>query len=386
MPAFIRHKTDYPGVTYIEAGGPRGKKVERVYYIRYRRNGVMVEEKVGRQYQNAMTEARASQIRADRIRGKEKSNRERRETERAEKEAEKGRWTVSKLWEEYERQKEETKSFRIDKNWFEKYLKEPFGDKEPPEIIQLDVDRLRIKLLKMLSPQSVKHILALLRRIVNFGVQKQLCQNISFKIQLPEVHNNKTEDLTPEQLQNLLKAIDKSKDAMAANMMRIALFTGMRRGEMFKLRWDDIDFHKGFISLRDPKGKEPQKIPLNDSAKEVFVTIPRHKSGFVFTMNNGKPFTTDLRRRLNRIRDAAKIPKDFRALHGLRHVYASMLASSGQVDMYTLQKLLTHKSPLMTQRYAHLRDESLKRASNLAGSIITDITNAKTEIAENQSS
>ena len=41
---------------------------------------------------------------------------------------------------------------------------------------------------------------------------------------------------------------------------------------------------------------------------------------------------------------------------GLRHVYASMLASSGQVDMYTLQKLLTHKSPAMTQRYAHLRD------------------------------
>jgi len=379
MPAFIRHKTDYPGVTYIEAGGPRGKKVERVYYIRYRRNGVMVEEKVGRQYQNAMTEARASQIRADRIRGKEKSNRERRETERAEKEAEKGRWTVSKLWEEYERQKEETKSFRIDKNWFEKYLEEPFGDKEPPEIIQLDVDRLRIKLLKTLSPQSVKHILALLRRIVNFGVQKQLCQNISFKIQLPEVHNNKTEDLTTEQLQNLLKAIGESEDLMAANMMRIALFTGMRRGEMFKLRWDDIDFHKGFISLRDPKGKEPQKIPLNDSAKSVFESIPKHKSGFVFTMNNGKPFTTDLRRRLNRIRDAAEIPQDFRALHGLRHVYASMLASSGQVDMYTLQKLLTHKSPLMTQRYAHLRDETLRKASTLAGSIIEKAVKANNE-------
>jgi len=53
--------------------------------------------------------------------------------------------------------------------------------------------------------------------------------------------------------------------------------------------------------------------------------------------------------------------------------------------MYTLQKLLTHKSPLMTQRYAHLRDESLKRASNLAGSIITGITNAESEIAENTS-
>ncbi len=46
-------------------------------------------------------------------------------------------------------------------------------------------------------------------------------------------------------------------------------------------------------------------------------------------------------------------------MHGLRHVYASMLASSGKVDMYVLQKLMTHKSPKMTQRYAHLRDDAL---------------------------
>lgn len=71
-----------------------------------------------------------------------------------------------------------------------------------------------------------------------------------------------------------------------------------------------------------------------------------------------------------KIRDDAGLPKDFRPLHGLRHVYASNLASSGQVDMYTLQKLLTHKDPLMTQRYAHLRDDALKEASALAGSII----------------
>ena len=49
-----------------------------------------------------------------------------------------------------------------------------------------------------------------------------------------------------------------------------------------------------------------------------------------------------------------------------------MLASSGKVDMYTLQKLLTHKDPRMTQRYAHLRDEALKRASEVAGNIIKD--------------
>ena len=48
------------------------------------------------------------------------------------------------------------------------------------------------------------------------------------------------------------------------------------------------------------------------------------------------------------IRDAAGLPKAFRPLHGLRHTFASMLASSGKVDMYVLQKFMTHKSPQMT--------------------------------------
>jgi len=47
-------------------------------------------------------------------------------------------------------------------------------------------------------------------------------------------------------------------------------------------------------------------------------------------------------------------------------VFASTLASSGKVDMYQLQKLLTHKSPAMTQRYAHLRDDALQKASKVA--------------------
>jgi len=76
---------------------------------------------------------------------------------------------------------------------------------------------------------------------------------------------------------------------------------------------------------------------------------------------------------VNEIKKKAGLPKDFRPLHGLRHVFASMLASSGKVDMYALQKLLTHKSPSMTQRYAHLRDETLKRASALAGDLINQV-------------
>jgi integrase len=55
-----------------------------------------------------------------------------------------------------------------------------------------------------------------------------------------------------------------------------------------------------------------------------------------------------------------------------------MLASSGQVDLYTLQKLLTHKTGAMTQRYAHLRDDTLRRASDLAGDLVNQAMNGHT--------
>ena len=77
-----------------------------------------------------------------------------------------------------------------------------------------------------------------------------------------KVDNQKTEDLNPEQLKRLLTAIDNSKDIEAANIMRLALYTGMRRGEMFKLKWNDIDFQRGFISIRNPKGGVSSENPL----------------------------------------------------------------------------------------------------------------------------
>jgi hypothetical protein len=71
-----------------------------------------------------------------------------------------------------------------------------------------------------------------------------------------------------------------------------------------------------------------------------------------------------------RIRKQAKISKGFR-FHGLRHTFASYLASSGELDLYTLQKLLNHQTPEMTQRYAHLLDEALRRGANVADRMIS---------------
>jgi len=368
MPAQKRYKTKYPGVYFIKGKAIGSNKQERIYYIMYRKDGRQIHEKAGRQFQDDMTPARAAQIRTNRIQG-DLSNKERREAEREQKKAEDNKWTIDRLWTAYKQNKPNLKGIVTDDNRFDNYIKPNFGDKEPKDIIPFDVDRLRLKLLKTKAPGTVKNVLELLRRIVNFGSKKNLCEKLSFTIEMPKVTSLKTEDLTPEQLSSLLKAIDGAANIQAANMMKLALFTGMRRGEMFKLKWSNVDYDRGFISLIDPKGGPDQKIPLNDAARELLQSHPITKSQFVFPGRGGRK-RTDIKHQVNRIKENAGLPKDFRALHGLRHVYASMLASSGEVDMYTLQKLLTHKSPLMTQRYAHLRDESLKRASSLAGDII----------------
>ncbi|MGA1842588.1 MAG: tyrosine-type recombinase/integrase [bacterium] len=377
-----RNETSYPGVFYREAQRLGGRGTEKVYYIVFKKSGKVYEEKVGRQFADNMTPARAAGIRAERIEGKRKSPKEIRVEEEAKKQAAKGRYTLNRLWEEYVINTPELRGGKIDKGRFLKYIKPMFGDKEPQELSPFEMDRFRVMLLKgkwknpennkiepSKSPETVKHILELLRRIVNYGVKKRLCQGLNFKIEMPRVDNCKTEDLTPEQLSNLLKAIEEDPNQAAGNMMLMALYSGMRRGEMFNLKWEDIDFERGFIHIRDPKGGRDQTIPLNDATRELLQNHPRTAGPYVFPGRGGAK-RTDIRHQVNRIKERAGLPKDFRALHGLRHTYASMLASSGQVDMYTLQKLLTHKSPLMTQRYAHLRDEALRKASNLAGDLI----------------
>ncbi len=373
-----RVKTNYPGVYYrlVQRTGKKG--IEKVYYIIFKRQGKAYEEKVGKQFQDDMSPARAARIRAERIEGKRESRKEIRERHKAEREALTACWTIGRLWSEYKVGRPDTKSLRSDSYMFEKHLAPAFGNKEPQELIPLDFDRLRIKLLKSKSPQTVVHLLQFIKRAIIFGVKRQLCPPLGFQIELPKVNNCKTEDLSPGQLKRLLKAIDSDSNMQVGNIMKMALFTGMRRGELFRLQWRDIDFERGFISIRGPKGGQDQVIPLNTEARNL---LKRHQLGksdssLVFPGRGGQQ-RTDIHRQANRIKERAGLPKDFRPLHGLRHVYASMLASSGEVDMYTLQKLLTHKSPQMTQRYAHLRDETLRRASDLAGRLVSEIINEK---------
>lgn len=366
MPAKKRQKTRYVGVFYVEIPRPANSgPPEKVYYIRYRKDGKLIEEPVGRHYRDGMNPLRASRIRAQRIEKQDLSNSEKRALLKAEAQ----KWTLERLWEAYTSDKPPTKTWRVDEGRWRLYLKPQLGHKEPKDIVPLDVDRVKHSMQKEgKSPQTIKHVIVLLQRIVNFGVKKGLCPGLSFKPQTVRVDNLKTEDLTKDQLARLLSVLDEDGGDVA-QMMKLALFTGMRRGEICKLKWTDVNFDQGLIVIRNPKGGRTSMIPMNEQARRL-LQARIQISEYVFPGLRGP--RENVNHQARSLAERAGLPKDFRPFHGLRHTYASMLASSGQVDMYTLQKLLTHKSPQMTQRYAHLRDEALRKASHLAQQLIED--------------
>ncbi len=368
----------YAGVYFVEVPRSTGHGLEKVYYIRYRKQGKLIEEKVGGQYRDNMTAAKASSIRGLRMEGKDASNEEKRAAVRAAKMTEESRYSFNRLWNLFEEAKSSNRSIKDDRIRFNLHIAPSLGTKSIPELTIHDIDKLRAKLEKEgKSPQTVKHVLTLVKRILNFALQKGYVDFIpgTLRIIMPSVDNKVTENLTHEQVQNLLKALDEEPDQTLASLVRLALFTGMRRSALLNLQWEDLDFERGFITLRGSVAKKgkTETIPMNDQAQAILTALPQTKSPYVFPGRYDDKPRGNITDMLKRVKEKAGLPESFRPLHGLRHSFASWLASSGQVSMYELQKLLTHSSPQVTQRYAHLHDDALRKASEVAGVLFGSI-------------
>lgn len=371
-----RVKTDYPGVYYYVQPRLGGTGTEKVYYVVFKTGGKVREEVAGRQYRDDMTPLRASNIRAALIEGKRELAKQKREREKAAKAALANRPTLAKLWEEYLAQKTASRALDCDNGRFQKHIAPTLGGKEPSELVTLDVDRLRVALLKTHSPQTAKHVLALLKRIIMFGVRAGLIDPPSpkrFNIKMPSFDNTKTETLSDEQLSALLKAAAADENQKAGALVLLALATGLRRLEMLRLKWQDVDLDAGFITLPRTKSGKVQRVPLNGMAREVLDGMPKIAE-HVFPGGKEGQHVQNLYPALRRIRERAGLPKTMRPLHAWRHVYASRLASAGE-SLYVVQKLLRHSDSRMTARYSHLADETLRRASDTAGNILRKAQN-----------
>jgi integrase len=359
--------------------------MERVYYVRFRQGRKVCEEKAGREHSDRMTAAKAARFRAARIDGKVKSARELRE----EKAAKDSRWTVDRLAQAYFESLESNpdksrKGIAVDRNRYENFIKPKLGSTESRELQPLDIERLLRDLRKTectlkgkdapartLSPATIRATLTVLGRIINYGADNNLCPPLPFKIKKPKAPGITIENLNDDELKRLLAAIENDTNIDARGILKIALFTGLRRGEIFGLRWQDIDFHNGIIHLPVTKSGDKKEIPMNTQARAVLEAHPR-TSEYVFPGEDGKKRVT-IQKALRRIRKAAGLPATFRPLHGLRHAYASRLVSAG-VDLYTVAQLLTHGNTTVTKRYAHLAPGALRNAAELAGRLVDEAT------------
>ncbi len=248
-------------------------------------------------------------------------------------------------------------------------LLEVFGNNPLNSISSYLIEQYQTKKLATCKPATVNRLIATLKHMVTKAVEWEMAsEEIIKKVrkvkQLPE-NNRRLRFLSSEDCQALIKVCEPHLKPIVIT----ALNTGMRRGEILNLRWDQIDLKHSFILLGETKNGERREIPINETLRQTFEALPRHiNSPYVFWHGKEGRLYRDIKESFKSAVKKADI-KDFR-FHDLRHCFASHLVMVG-CDLKTVQELLGHKTFTMTLRYAHLAPGHKVKAVGLLDEILT---------------
>ena len=169
--------------------------------------------------------------------------------------------------------------------------------------------------------------------------------------------------LTEEELPKVLAALEASDNQLMADLVRLALFSGARRGNLQSAHWDEFDMAAGVWTIPATKAKAGRKIdvPLTNEAIEVLQR--RHEAtggtGYVFPSSGKRGHVVEVKSYWQRICKAAGV--EGVRFHDLRHTSASWLVARG-VGLQVVGRLLGHQSVKTTERYAHLDLRHLREA------------------------
>lgn len=234
---------------------------------------------------------------------------------------------------------------------------------------------------KKRSAATVNYHLSILSKIFSLAVDAELLENNPcFRVKKLRLNNQRTRVLSGEEETKLFSALGENE--LVKNIVLVALHTGMRRGEIFNLKWFDVDFNRGLIQVRESKSGKKRFIPINLTMNELLNGLKR-KSEYVFPSPVTGIRLDNVKRSFGRAVKDAEIG-DFR-FHDLRHTAATRMADAG-ADAFTLMKILGHADIRMTARYTHATDRALRRAvTNLdenAGFSNELVTKAKRQLRE----
>lgn len=253
----------------------------------------------------------------------------------------------------------------------EKLLNPALGRQRLSAITSRDVALLHGKEKTRTSATTANHLLTTLKRMLNLAVKWELLEkNPASGQEKFKEPPHRERYLSKEELPRFLRALEGDEDRLSVAAIRLLLFTGCRRSEVMSLKWDQVRMDEERLFLPDTKNGRSRTVHLNARAKEVLEELRERRgleartreSDYVFPSRQGtrKGHLFDLRKPFEKACREAEI-ENFR-VHDLRHTFASMAVMSG-ASLYDVQKLLGHQDIAMTQRYAHLSDEGLKRAT-----------------------
>jgi integrase len=253
-------------------------------------------------------------------------------------------------------------------------IKPALGSLKVADVTYSDVERLHRKITKR-APYAANRTVALLSKMFNLAMRWEMrSDNPAKGIERNQEHKRERY-LSADELIRLSGALAEHDDKDAANIIRLLLLTGARKGEVLSARWDQFDLDEGVWSkpAASTKQKTAHRVPLSAPARQVLVAV--RKAADKNEVNSEFLFPGRLAGHRENVKDnwavickAAKISGA--RIHDLRHTYASVLASAGQ-SLPIIGALLGHTQASTTQRYAHLLDDPLRKATERAGAIVT---------------
>jgi len=202
------------------------------------------------------------------------------------------------------------------------------------------------------KPATINRELATLKKAFNLARREwEWCtDNPVCRVSMERENNTRDRWLTVEEEQRLLDAAA----PWLRELMVFAIYTGMRMGEILALTWAGVDLFRRTVTVFRSKNGERRTIPVNTTVLELlkykYAARPR-TTDLVFYSHAHTPLDgSNIRRTLTIALKSAKIHNLH--FHDLRHTFATRMVQAG-IDLYKVQRLLGHKSPIMTQRYAH---------------------------------
>lgn len=263
------------------------------------------------------------------------------------------------------------RSARDDASKFKVHLLPKFGDRRLCDIHRRDVEVHHAAMRQSHSAATANRHLALLSAVFVKAVEYgRLDTNPAAGLKAFREDNQRQRFLSADEIGRIYQAMESEPNRTAVAALKLLLLSGTRREESLRALWKDVNLDSGQWWLPTTKSGRGRYVTLSADAKALLAAQPsRGVSQWVFPGRDGdKPLNNPLKA-FNRILAAANITEHVR-IHDLRHSFASLAVNAG-ATLYEVQGLLGHSSSVMTQRYAHLADTGLRRASQAVADVVS---------------